>query len=243
MRRAFALTMLICGLLIAVSIAAEPADDGFAPLFNGRDLSGWKVPAGDNGHWKAIDGVIDYDAESEAAGEKHLWTADEFGDFVFRCEWRLKSTPFLYKGRIILPDGSEKLDADGKPILVEFPDADSGILLRGGPQVNLWCWPVGSGELWQIRRNAKLPAEVRAAATPKTHADKNIGEWNAMEITLVGDRVTVVLNGQTVIENAALPGIAARGPIGLQHHGSKRDGKWTSPPSLIQFRNLSVKRL
>ena len=46
---------------------------GFTSLFNGRDLTGWKVPAGDNGHWRVADGVIDYDAASEAA-EKDLWS-------------------------------------------------------------------------------------------------------------------------------------------------------------------------
>jgi hypothetical protein len=142
-----------------------------------------------------------------------------------------------------LPDGSEKLDETGKPIVIEFPDADSGILLRGGPQVNIWCWPVGSGELWSVRRNKSLPAEVRAAATPKLHADRNIGEWNTFEITLVGQQVTIRLNGQKIIENASIPEIAPRGPIGLQHHGNWNGSRWTGPPSLIQFRNIYVKEL
>jgi hypothetical protein len=46
-----------------------------------------------------------------------------------------------------------------------------------------------------------------------------------------------------VIENAQMPGVPARGPIGLQHHGGKRDGKWTSPPALLQFKNIFVKEL
>src|SRR5262245_8167444 len=50
-------------------LAEAPA--GFVSLFNGRDLTGWKIPAGDNGHWKVIDGVIDYDALSEASSQKH----------------------------------------------------------------------------------------------------------------------------------------------------------------------------
>jgi hypothetical protein len=60
---------------LAVSGSAAPARaQGFVPIFNGRDLSGWEVPAGDNGHWKVEGGVIDYDALSEATGEKSLWT-------------------------------------------------------------------------------------------------------------------------------------------------------------------------
>jgi len=60
------------------------APRGFTSLFNGRDFAGWKVPEGDGGHWKVINGVIDYDAESEAKGDKSLWAAGEFGDFTLR---------------------------------------------------------------------------------------------------------------------------------------------------------------
>jgi hypothetical protein len=46
-----------------------------------------------------------------------------------------------------------------------------------------------------------------------------------------------------VIENAELPGVPPRGPIALQHHGSKKDGRWVSPPALVQFRNIAIKEL
>jgi len=234
----------VLAMAVPASMAQVQAPAGFVPLFNGRDLSGWKIPEGDNGHWKVVNGVIDYDARSEATGDKNLWTEKEFGDFVLLVDWRLKATPYLYpKTRIILPDGSYKLDEHGKVINFSMPDSDSGILLRGGPQVNIWCWPVGSGELWQVRLNKKNPPEVRAAAVPKTHADHNIGEWNTFRITLRGDRVTVVLNGKTVIDHAQMPGIARRGPIGLQHHGRWADGKWVGPPALVQFRNIFIKEL
>jgi hypothetical protein len=239
----FALSVVAILTMASIDQASAQTPAGFTSLFNGRDLEGWKIPEGDKGHWKVEGGVIDYDARSEAPGEKHLYTAKAYRDFVVRLDWRFKSAPFPYKGSIVLPDGSEKLDETGKPIVVEFPDADSGILLRGGPQVNLWCWPAGSGELWSIRRNKSLPPETRAAATPKLHADKNIGEWNTMEITLVGDRVTVVLNDHKVIDNAHVPGVPATGPIGLQHHGNWNGTRWTGPPSLIQFRNISIKEL
>jgi hypothetical protein len=57
------------------------------------------------------------------------------------------------------------------------------------------------------------------------------------------DRLTVELNGITVIENALLPAIPEKGPIGLQHHGNKKDGDWVSPPSLVQFRRILIKEL
>ena len=233
-------------LMVATGYAQNPGDApvGFVSLFNGRDLTGWRIPAGDNGHWKVIEGVIDYDARSEAAEDKHLWSDKEYQDFILRVEWRFTDTPFLYKnGRILLPDGNEKTDINGEPVRISFPDADSGILIRGGPQVNLWCWPSGSGELWSVRRNKDLPAEVRAAATPKLHADKNIGEWNSMEITMQGKQISVILNGYTVIDNALFEGVPEKGPIGLQHHGRWADGEWAGPPSLVQFRNIYIKEL
>jgi hypothetical protein len=226
--------------------AQDAAPSGFTPLFNGKDLTGWRVPAGDNGHWRVVGGVIDYDAGSEAAGEKHLWTEKEFGDFTLRVDWRIKETPYTNPNvHIVKPDGTSKLDAGGKPVLMAVPDSDSGIYLRGldKAQVNIWAWPVGSGEVYGYRTDEKMPASVRAGVTPTTLADRNIGEWNTFEITVTGSRLTVVLNGQRVIDSAELPGLPARGRIALQHHGSKKDGKWNSPPALVQFRNISVKEL
>jgi len=241
MRFAVAFVIAVLTVSSGVPQSAQPPA-GFVSLFNGRDLTGWKVPEGDNGHWKVVDGVIDYDARSESKGDRHLWTTRAYRDFVLRVDWRFKDTPFIYRnGRILLPNGTEKLDINGKPIAISFPDSDSGILVRGGPQVNLWCWPSGSGELWSVRRNVKLSPEVRAAATPKVHADRNIGEWNTMEITMKGNRIWIVLNSIPVIENALFDAVPEEGPIGLQHHGEWKDGQWAGPPSLIQFRNIFIK--
>jgi hypothetical protein len=233
-------------MLLALSAGAASTQDGFTPLFNGKDFTGWKVPAGDNGHWRVLDGVIDYDAGSEAAGDKSLWSERQFGDFVLKLEWRIKSTPYINPGvPIILSNGSHKKDAEGREIQLSVPDSDSGIYLRGTgkSQVNIWCWPVGSGEVYGYRTDGALPPAVRAGVTPKRNADRDIGAWNAFEITMRGDRLTVVLNGEEVISSAQLPGVPARGPVGLQHHGSKKGGVWVSPPSLVQFRNISVKEM
>jgi Domain of Unknown Function (DUF1080) len=237
---------LAASFLALTLVAAAQSPDGFTPLFNGKDLSGWKIPPGDNGHWKVVDGVIDYDAESEATGDKSLATEKEFGDYVLKLEWRIKATPYVNPGvPIILSNGSHKKDADGKEIRLNVPDSDSGVYMRGSSkaQVNIWCWPVGSGEVYGYRTDDKMPAAVRAGVTPKRNADRDIGAWNAFEITMRGDRLTVVLNGEEVISGAQLPGIPARGPIALQHHGSKKAGVWTSPPSLVQFRNLSIREM
>jgi hypothetical protein len=216
-------------------------------LFNGTDFDGWKVPEGDGGHWKVIDGVIDYDAESEADGQKSLWTKKEYGDFVLRLDWRIKETPWVNpRAKIVMPSGLNKKGPDGEEIDIAVPDSDSGILFRGpeGEQANIWCWPVGSGEVYGIRMDEDMPPHVRAGVVPRTNADNDIGEWNTYEITVKGHRLNVVLNGISVIENAEIPGLPAKGPIGLQHHGNKNDaGEWVSPPALVQFRNISIKEL
>ena len=146
---------------------------------------------------------------------------------------------------IVLPDGSHKKDENGRDIRIPVPDSDSGIYVRGSSkaQINIWNWPVGSGEVYGYRTDSKMPASVRAGVTPRAHADRNIGEWNTFEITMRGTRLTVVLNGTTVIENADLPGVPATGPLALQHHGSKKGGVWTSSPSLVQFRNIEIAEL
>jgi hypothetical protein len=239
------LAALTAGVLVS-RVGAEQNADGFVALFNGRDFAGWKVPAGDNGHWRVVDGVIDYDAESEASGDKSLWSERTFRDFVLRAEWRIKSTPYVNPAvPIIRFDGTHKRDAAGRDIRISVPDSDSGIYLRGASkaQVNIWCWPIGSGEVYGYRTDANMPAAVRAGVTPTRNADRDIGAWNTFEITMRGSRLDVVLNGEHVIAAAELPGVPGEGPIALQHHGAKKDGMWVSPPSLVQFRSISIKQM
>ena len=239
-------------ILAAAAIVTSPAADGwrtastFVPLFNGKNLEGWTVPVGDHGHWKVIDGCIDYDARSEAGGDKNLWTTRAYGDFILRVDWRIKATPFTNPAiAYVLPDGTAARDITGHIRRLSLPDSDSGIFFRGGGvnQVNIWCWPIGSGELYGYRTDEKQSSETRAAVTPRTQADRPVGQWNTFEITVRGERITVVLNGILVIEEARLPGIAKRGRIGLQHHGAMKNGQWISPPSLVQFRNISIREL
>jgi|SRR5687768_6839110 len=240
--RTFASLLVFAAASVTAGFGEAPA--GFVSLFNGKDFTGWIVPEGDNGHWKIVEGVIDYDAQSEAAKDKNLWSVKEYKDFVLRVDWRIKSTPFRNKNaRIVMPDGTEKKDENGKTILIDVPDSDSGIFLRGAgkAQVNIWGWPIGSGEFYGYRTDPKMPPEVVAAVTPKINADKNIGEWNTFEITVKGSTVSVILNGKLVIDKANLPGLPPVGKIALQHHGTFRDGKWMGPPSLVQFRNIHIK--
>jgi hypothetical protein len=234
-----------CGGYMAFGADNVPPE-GFTALFNGRDFTHWQVPDGDNGHWKVIDGVIDYDAESEARKDKNLWSTREYADFILHVDWRIKETPYINPNvPYILPDGTHARDAHGKEIKMALPDSDSGIFIRGNGkyQVNIFCWPIGSGEMYGVRTDPSTPPELRTAVTPRTQADKPAGEWNHFEITVRGQTVKVVLNGKTVIPGAELPELPARGRIALQHHGAKQNGKWTGPPSLLQFKNIYIKEL
>ena len=227
------------------------ADFGFETLFNGSDLSGWKVPEGDGGHWRVLQAdagpVIDYDARSEAAGDKSLTTEKSFGDFVLEMEWRVNEQPPVGPTPLVMPDGSYLRDAAGNPVEVPRPNADSGVYIRGTSraQINIWGWPVGSGEDYGFRHAESNPPRQRAAFTPRLRADRPLGEWNRFTIVAVGDTVTVLLNDQTVLDRAKLPeGTPASGPLTLQHHGGPGpDGAMRPSSSLVQFRNLRIKEL
>jgi hypothetical protein len=211
-------------------------DQGFVSLYNGLDLRGWKQDPGHAGHWKAKDWILDYDGKSEStAPDKSLWSEKSYRDFQLIVDWRFTTKPQTKSQAVILPNGDRAKNDDGSPRMLEVADAgDSGIYLRGNSksQVNIWCWPIGSGEVYGYREDANMSPEVRAGVTPRVKADKPLGQWNRFLITMRGDRLTVVLNEKTVLENAHLPGVPAEGPIALQDHGDA-----------IQFANIYVREL
>jgi hypothetical protein len=150
-------------------------------------------------------------------------------------DWRLPGEPKPRPRAVVLPNGDDARNPDGTPKTLPIPYAgDSGILIRGSEkaQINITCNTVGSGEMYGYRTDRTLPAEVRAAGLPRVKADRPPGQWNRFEITLEGERLTVLLNGRTVIDGARLPGLPARGPIGLQHHGDP-----------VQFTNLFLREI
>jgi len=142
-----------------------------------------------------------------------LQTAKDYGNFELYVDWKIKE-----KG-------------------------DSGIYLRGNPQVQIWdsdhlagsladdCG-TGSGGLWNNPKGSK-------GKTPLKKADHAVGQWNSFHIIMKGDQVTVFLNGEKVVDDAPLANfweagkpLPARGPIELQHHG---DELW--------FKNIYIKEL
>jgi hypothetical protein len=223
---------VVLGLAIALSFEAKAADNqppaGFVALFNGRDLTGWKgLPKGDlqNPAKRAQASASDLAAAQKEADEdmrahwmvvdgviefdgkgRSLCTAKDYGDFELLCDWK------------ILADG------------------DSGIYLRGSPQVQIWdpasnvAKGVGSGGLFNNQKNPSQPSKV---------ADKPIGEWNHFRIKMVGDKVSVWLNEELVVDNVVLENYWERdkpiyptGQIELQNHGNH-----------LYFKNIYIREL
>lgn len=209
------------GELDAKHVADAAATPPFRPLFSGVDLAGWKAAPENAPHWRVRDWVLSYDGRG---GD--LWTEESFDDFELICDWRWTGEG---QGRIhrplLGPDGRELRDPSGAAMTVEIDERDSGIYLRGDSksQVNIWAWPAGSGEVWGYRTDPSMPPEVRAACTPLEAADRPAGEWNRFRIRMQGEILNVWLNDRQVIRDARLPGVPAKGPIGLQHHGSAID--------------------
>jgi len=208
--------------------------EGFRPLFNGKDFGGWKINEAVSAVWSAHGSH--FMSKGGVKGRKlDLWTEKNYRDFVLCVDWRLTKKPAPKALPTFTADGLYVRDAQGQIIRKEIPDAgDSGVFLRGDGryQVNIWSQPMGSGDINELHKDEKLPADLRRAMLPKLKADAPFGKWNRFFITLKGDRVTVVLNDQTVIENCPLPGIASDGPIALQYHGDD-----------LEFANIFIREL
>ncbi len=212
--------------------------EGYKALFDGAGLGGWKVSdaikqvwAANGSHFIAKAGV-----KAEKGADLNLWTEKSYKDFILVADWKYRTKPVKKMVNKIAPNGEEPvLGADGKPEQIEVEEpADSGIYLRGSSkaQVNIWVRPIGSGDIRGYRVDKTLPMEIRTACTPKMNADAKLGAWNRFEITMKGDRATILLNGQKIIDNAQLPGIASEGPIALQYHNDE-----------IEFANVYLKEL
>lgn len=215
----------------ATSLMAEEKlnvpPESFTALFNGQDLTGWRglVTIKDR-KTKSPEEVAKMQEEADKSMREH-WKAED-GALVFDGKGQSLCTAKDY--------GDFELLVDWKIL----KGGDSGIYLRGCPQVQIWDteWPEyfkhgaekGSGSLWNNKNNPRFP-DVKA--------DKPVGEWNTFHIKMVGEKVTVKLNGQTVVNNVTMenlwePGkpIYESGPIELQNHGNT-----------LYFRNIFVKEL
>lgn len=207
----------------------DPLKSGFVPLFNGKDLSGWKGLVADpikrakmdaktladaqskadeqmRESWKAVNGELQFVGHGD-----NIVTKKKYGDFEMLVDWK------------IIDDGKQ--------------EGDAGIYLRGTPQVQIWDnarvkvgAQVGSGGLYNNQVHENKPLKV---------ADKKLGEWNSFHIIMKADRVTVYLNGELVTDNVILENywdrklpIFSEEQIELQAHGSP-----------VAYRNIYIKEL
>lgn len=213
------------------------SDEGLRSIFDGVSFAGWRYRDEYQGHWTADDGELRSDGKLQVkqGADRNLWTQKEYGDFKLVVDWRLPGKPRLKKLPRFAPDGLYARDGQGRLLRHELLDAgDSGIYLRGNArsQVNIWSQPMGSGDINDYHKDATLPVDIRRACLPKQKADAPFGQWNRFVITMRGSRVSVVLNGETVIDQAKLPGVPARGRLALQDHHDP-----------VEFRNLFLKVL
>ena len=183
--------------------------EGFEQTFNGKDLSGWKGL------------VADPPTRSKMTPEE-LATAQAEADDLMRRHWRVVDGVLLFDGA-----GHSlctKRDFGDFEMFVDWrieSKGDSGIYLRGSPQVQIWDpaqWPEGSGGLYNNQKNPK---------NPLVNADRPIGEWNTFYIKMAGDKVTVLLNGVLVVDNVVMENYWERdkpiypvGQIELQAHST-----------------------
>ena len=191
---------------------------GFTALFNGTDLTGWKGL------------VADPPARAKMTPEQ-LAAAQEKADEHMRAHWKAQDGVLVFDGKgnslcTARDYGDFEMLVDWKIL----PAGDSGIYLRGSPQVQIWQNPVGSGGLYNNRNNPSKPLKV---------ADRPVGEWNTFRITMIGDKVTVYLNGELVVDNVTMENFWERdkpiyptGQIELQNHGNN-----------LYFRNVYIREI
>ena len=225
------------GLVSSLNAASPPS--GFVALFNEKDLSGWR--GGDTFDHRKLLAM----PESERNAKIAAWTQSmkAKSDKTGKPHWTAEKSELVNDG--FGAYATTEKDYGDFELLLEYktvPLADSGIYLRGVPQVQIWDRneadpsklgrAKGSGGLWN--NTAGAPGK-----DPTTIADRPFGEWNKFRIVMVGSRVSVWLNSKLVVDHALLENyydrktpVPAKGPIQLQTHGGE-----------IRWRNIFLREI
>ncbi len=191
---------------------------GFTALFNGKDLTNWQ-------------GLIDGPPLVAALQPQDRQAAQERANQDMAAHWHVQNGVLVFDGhgnslQTVKNYRDFELYVDWRIL----KDGDSGIYLRGSPQVQIWDNPLGSGGLYNNRHHPSNPLKV---------ADRPVGQWNRFHIIMHGSHVTVFLNDVLVADDVELENywerdkpIYATGPIELQNHGNT-----------LEFKNIFVKEL
>lgn len=228
MKYTAALFILFCFLFARGSEINPP--EGFRPLFGGKDLSGWY---GDNPH------------QSRKAEDRQAAIKNQQVDF--KKHWTVENGELVNDGKG--PYATTIRDYGDIELMLEYKTvalADSGVYLRGSPQIQIWDTTKGGGK-WDngadrgsggLYNNPKEDADTNGKH-PLVHADKPFGEWNSLKIRHVGNRIWVWLNAQRVVDGAIFypyfdktKPMPSKGPIHLQTHGGE-----------IRWRNIYVREI
>ncbi len=190
-----------------------PAGEIFTPMFNGKDLSGWH-------------GLVGNPITRAGMKPKELAAKQKEADLKTKDNWSVRDGMIWFTGKgdnlcSVKEYGDFELYLDWRIT----KDGDSGIYLRGSPQVQIWDTSrteagaqVGSGGLYNNEKNPSAPLKV---------ADNPVGEWNTFRILMTGEKVSVWLNGELVTDNVVLENywnreipISEKGAVELQAHGT-----------------------
>ncbi|MGZ3814889.1 MAG: family 16 glycoside hydrolase, partial [Mucilaginibacter sp.] len=194
-------------------IAEMPAGDGLVPLFNNKDLTGWK-------------GLVENPIKRSKMSPDSLAIAQKKADEIMRKGWYVKDSVLNFSG-----DGENICTIKQYRNFEMYVDwkiekqGDAGIYLRGSPQVQIWDTSrvdvgaqVGSGGLYNNQAHQSKPLKL---------ADNAINDWNNFHIIMKDDKVTVYLNGVLVVDNVVMDNywdrkqpIFPKEQIELQAHGT-----------------------
>lgn len=225
--------LLLCVFSVVVHLEAVPPapPEGFRPLFNGTDLSGWH---GLNPH-----ALAKLSADNREAAGKEMREA-------FPQHWRVENGELVNNGTG--PYAATDEEFGDYELLIEYktvPTADSGIYLRGVPQVQIWD-PYQVFDPAKPDRRPHLGSGGLFNNPPKTLGrdpielkDKPFGQWNTFRIKQIGARTWVTFNTRLVVDGAAMENFwdktqpfPSRGPIMLQTHGGE-----------IRWRNIFIREI
>ncbi|MBE0675857.1 MAG: DUF1080 domain-containing protein, partial [Bacteroidales bacterium] len=209
----------------AIASMKLTADEVFESMFNGKDLTGWK-------------GLVGNPVTRAAMKPGELAARQKEADLKMLNNWSVRDGMVWFSGKgdnicSVKDYGDFEMYVDWRIT----KDGDSGIYLRGSPQVQIWDTSrtdagaqVGSGGLYNNQKNPSAPPKV---------ADNPVGEWNTFRIMMTGDRVSVWLNGELVTDDVIMENywdrsipIFEKGAVELQAHGTN-----------LNFRDIFIREI